>query len=305
MSDNEPILVGVNGSRGSSAAIRYAVHEARRLGTDVRLVHVLHEIVPVSPMFPLLPSDLQNAGQSLLEGAAAEARELDPSVPVSTTLAHGPRALALLEAAKSAQLVVLGHEPRATFERLVTGSTVTPLAAMALRPVVVVHPDWSPTQEQACVLVGIKSTPHSEQLLRGGFEAAARRGARLLLVHSWELPNEYDELISSRVDQAGCVRPAANAIQAGIEGLTKAYPEVPVEIRVVHGQAAWVLREASNEADLVLLARRARLFPTGHLGGTLRALLRHSHCPVAVLPSAHQRDQGQDLVLEQDGVLQE
>ena len=301
MSNHEPVMIGVDGSAGSSAAIRYGVHEARRLDTAVHLVHVLHEIVPVSPMFPVMPPNLGEAGQGILSQAAEEARQVDPSVTVTTTLAHGPRVLALLEAAKRARLIVLGHEEHATFERLVTGSTVTPVAAAAPLPVVVVHPDWTPVQKK-CVLVGVKSAEHAE-LLHSGFEMAAQHHARLLVIHSWELPNEYDELISERADDSPYVSSATRALQDDVASLQQTYPEVGVEVRIVHGQAAWVLREASEEADLMLLARRRHLFPVGHLGGTLRALLRHSRCPVAVLPPEG-REAAHHLVLEQAGALQ-
>ena len=47
MTNHQPILVGVNGSRASSAAIRFGVHEANRLGAPLWLVHVVAEFVPM------------------------------------------------------------------------------------------------------------------------------------------------------------------------------------------------------------------------------------------------------------------
>jgi nucleotide-binding universal stress UspA family protein len=73
---------------------------------------------------------------------------------------------------------------------------------------------------------------------------------------------------------------------------------------VIHGQAARRLQQASEQADVLLLARRATAFPFGHLGGTARTLLRHSSCPVAVLPPANEPELRMDLVLEHDGSLE-
>ena len=54
--------------------------------------------------------------------------------------------------------------------------------------------------------------------------------------------------------------------------------------------------------DVLLLSRRVHAFPIGHLGGTARALLRHSSCPVEVVPPVDDPDP--ELVLERDGALQ-
>ncbi len=304
MSNHQPILVGVDGSRASSAAIRFGVHEAHRLGAPLRLVHVVAEFVPMAPLYPLLPCDLEDTGRAILAAAAAEARALPFKVRLSTSLIDGPRIAALVQVARDGRLIALGHERHPTVDRLLTGATVTGVAAAAACPVVALPPDWAATEERHCVLVGVKSTTESSQLLRRAFETAAERKAKLLIVHTWELPGAYDDLIAGRVDVAEWEGRARQAIERATASFQEAYPEVPVEVRVVHGQAAHALRGASEEADIVLLARRARTFPIGHLGGTARALLRHSSCPVAVVPPANEPDQDLDLVLEREGALQ-
>ena len=76
MSNRQPILVGVDGSRASSAAIRFAAHEPLRLGAPLRLVHVLAEFVPMAPMHPLLPWDLEDTGRAVLARAVEEVGHL-------------------------------------------------------------------------------------------------------------------------------------------------------------------------------------------------------------------------------------
>lgn len=299
-----PILVGVDGSRASSAAIRYAAHEALGLGAPLRLVHVLAEFVPMAPMVPLMPSDLEDTGRAILARAVDEACALLPAAQVSSSLIHGPRVRALAQVAIGARLIAFGHERHPTLDRLLTGATVTGVAGAAACPVVAVPPDWSATAEHGCVLVGVKSLDDSSQLLRRAFEAAAQRGARLLVVHAWELPAEYDDLITARVDQVEWQDRASHAVARAMSTFQDAYPEVKVEVRVLHGQAAHALGRASEEADLVLVARRAHGFPVGHLGGTSRAMLRHSSCPVVVVPPASEPEPGLDLVLEHEGVLE-
>jgi nucleotide-binding universal stress UspA family protein len=307
MTDKQPILAGVDGSRASSAAIRFAAREALRLGAPLRLVHVVAEFVPmapIAPMHPLLPCDLEDAGRAILARAVEEAHAFQPAVEVSSSLVDGPRVHTLVQMARGARMVVLGHERHPSIDRLLTGATVTAVAAASACPVVAVPPDWTATFEHGCVLVGVKSTTDSPQLLRRAFEAAADRQARLVILHAWELPTEYDELITARVDEIGWQDRARHAIERAIATFQDAYPEVKVDVRVVHGQAAHALRRASESADVLLLARRTRAFPIGHLGGTATALLRHSSCPVAVVPPANEPEPRLDLVLEHDGALE-
>ncbi len=55
MTHRDSVLVGVDGSRAGSAAIRYGAHEAQRLGTGIRLVHMVPNYLPITPMYPLAP----------------------------------------------------------------------------------------------------------------------------------------------------------------------------------------------------------------------------------------------------------
>ncbi len=105
-------------------------------------------------------------------------------------------------------------------------------------------------------------------------------------MHAWELPGVYDDLITSRVDADEWRSRATDALEACLTDLREAYPEVPVDIQVVHGQAARTLRTASESADLLLVARRRGLLHFNYLGGTVRALLREARCPVEVVPPA-------------------
>ena len=302
MTDKQPILVGVDGSRASFGAIRFAAREAVRLNAPVRLVHVLAEYVPMAPMHPLLPYDFEGTGRAILDTAVDEARACSPTVQVSSSLIKGPRVNALARVARGARLIALGHERHPTMNRLLTGATVTGVSAVAECPVVAVPPDWTATVEHGCVLVGLKSLTDSSQLLRRAFETAAQRSSRLLIVHAWELPAAYDDLITVRGDEVeDQTRQAINRATVTFED---AYPAVEVDVRVVRGQAAHALRRASDSADLMLLARRARAFPIGHLGATARALLRHSSCPVAVVPPANEPEPDLDMVLEQHGAME-
>ena len=296
------VLVGVNGSPASSSAVRYAAQEAQRLGSSLKLFHVVPNYVPIAPMHPLAPSDLTAAGREILNKAMTEAHELLDPTRVTASLHVGPRIPVVLELAEHARLVVLGSQERTVLDRLLTASTLVGVASGAVCPVVAVPLGWT-HKEQHNIVVGVKSTEHSAELVRRALEIADERNAKVILVHAWELPTEYDDLITARVNEDEWAARARRTIESSLSGIRDAYPKVPVEVRVIHGQPARVLQAASEEAELLLLARRHRGFPLGHLGGTGRALLREGHCPVEVVPPADEPIEGSDLVLEQAGIL--
>ncbi len=278
------VLVGVDGASGSTGTIRYAATEARRVGTGLHLVHVVADYAAMAPMLPLVPSEVAATAHRILERAATVAAAEVGRERVVTSLARGSRVPRLVKAAEHASLVVLGREAHSGLERLVTGATTIGVAARAGVPTIAVPPGWEPGHGQARVVVGLKSTRHARGLLGRAFAEAALRDAELVIVHAWELASGYDDLIVDRVAGTEWAERIAHQIEEHLTEWRDRFPRVPVDVRVVHGQAAQVLREESTRAELLMLVRRLHGFPGGHLGGTGRLLLRESLCPVEVVP---------------------
>ncbi|CUR57261.1 putative UspA domain protein [metagenome] len=283
MTTTTPLLVAVDGSSAASAAIRYAAQEAKRLETGLQLVHVVPNYLPISPMMPLSPSDLDAPAMKILRRAAKQARTLLGSEKVTATLLHGPRVATLVDLADDVPLVVIGSQQRPAFERLVTGSTLVGLASRAKSPVVGVPDHWMPGEPHHRIVVGIRSAAEAPDLVRRALETGEALGASVVLLHAWELPSEYDDLLVTHGDREEWNARAHRDIDSVLAVVQAAHPDVQVEVRVVHGQPARVLQVASRDADLLLLSRRRRAFPVGHLGGTGRALLHHAACPVEIV----------------------
>ena len=87
--------------------------------------------VPVPPLRPIEPEDLEPHARSVLAQAAGEARNLAPDLSVSTMLAHGSRVRAIVDGSTDAQLVVVGRETSHGLERLLTGATTAGVASNA------------------------------------------------------------------------------------------------------------------------------------------------------------------------------
>ncbi|WP_148076941.1 universal stress protein [Nocardioides aurantiacus] len=293
------IWVGVDGSSGSHAAVRYAAHAAQALDLGVHLLHVIPIDMAMSPMFPLVPEDMEPVAHRLLAEASQRAAEIVPADRVTSSLHHGQRTRSLVEASGRARLLVLGRARRSTVERLLTGSVATGVAARSDGCVVVVPADWQAPDEQLHVVVGVKDPEHCADLALRAVRLAADRGGRVTFVHVWDLPWQYDDQ-SSSLDREWTERARA-AVDAGLQEVLALHRDVPVQLRVLRGQAARVLQDQAATADLLLLARRGHLLPRGHLGGTARALLREGTCPVEVVPPADASSDGGDLVVEEGG----
>jgi nucleotide-binding universal stress UspA family protein len=275
----EGIVIGVDGSPGCSAAVRAGVQKARRLGLPVRLVHVVPDYLPMSPLVAMSAMVLTETGCEILGHAADEAVTLASDLAMETELRHGHRAIELAASAVGADTLFVGTDARIGVDRLLRGNTPAGLAVRASCPVEVVPADWDESS-RGVVVAGVKSDEHSGEVVDTAFAEAEKRGAKLILLHAWKLPGAYDDIITSRVAAEEWTERATAEIESLIAGHRATYPAVEVESRVVHLQTAKALVAASLEADLLVVGRRS------HLGGVARAVLRHAHCPILVVPPA-------------------
>lgn len=136
------IVVGVDGSEGSRAALAWALDEARLRDTTVHAVCAYSEPSGLAAggfmnagLLPMLRDSLARTAELALE--AAERSSLD-GVPISTAAICGPAADSLIAAASDSVLLVVGSRGRGGFESLLLGSVSQRCATRARRAVVVV-----------------------------------------------------------------------------------------------------------------------------------------------------------------------
>ena len=294
--------MGVDGSSGSDSAVRYGAREARRLGTDLTLVHVAPDYVPMAAMRPLVPDDLTGVGRSLLLDAREVAAPHLEGVAVSTSVLTGATSARLVAAASGARMVVLGRSTRSLLHRVFTGSVTASVACRASCPVVSVPDSWDPDQPEGDVVVGLRGSTDEGGLLEQAFASAAARGGHLTVIHAWELPGVYDDFIVRRIHDADWNAKALGYVEARVDEIRKVHPTVAVDVRIVHAQPAHALIEAAADADLLLLARRGGRWAALHLGSTARAVLREARGPVEVLPPHDAALEMRDLEGESAGV---
>ena len=155
------VVVGVDGSVASDAAVAFAAGEARRTGQQLRIIHAWQEPYPwqspVTPdllLGPEIPADpgfldtLEESHRQILEDAVTVATDAWPAVHVQRTLVRGPAQPALLEAARGATLLVVGNHGRRGVERLLLGSVSHSIALHIPSPTVVVRAAAGPEAQQ-------------------------------------------------------------------------------------------------------------------------------------------------------------
>ena len=137
------IVVGVDSSRTSLKALRWALEEARMRGAELELVHAFPrpELVGMT-MVVTLPSDdeLREASEQVLADALAAVGGAD-GVTVTQHVGSGGPASVLVESAKDAELLVIGSRGLGGFRGMLLGSVTQQVIAHAPCPVVVLTPD--------------------------------------------------------------------------------------------------------------------------------------------------------------------
>ncbi len=141
------VVVGVDGSEGSRRALRWAAAEATVRGDALELVHVWDPPQSYAPVdmevYAADPEPIRDASQQLLDDLVAAAQELAPGVEVRGSLVPGPPAQALLESARTADLLVVGSRGLGGFKSLLLGSVSQQVTHHAPCPVVIVpEKDW-------------------------------------------------------------------------------------------------------------------------------------------------------------------
>lgn len=136
-----PVVVGVDGSPNSRAALDFAFEAAALRGAPLTAVHAWSDL-PVTTVWELTTDwhlVQQNEAEALSQWLA-DGQARYPDVPVEQVVVREGPAHILLEHARTAQLVVVGSRGRGGFRGLLLGSTSQALIHHAASPVAVIPP---------------------------------------------------------------------------------------------------------------------------------------------------------------------
>jgi nucleotide-binding universal stress UspA family protein len=136
------IVVGVDGSEGSQAALRFALDEARLRGAEVKAVSAWHvPALAYEAGWTAAPVDQSEYSRIAEEELAASLRTASgegSELTVSGLVREGQAAEVLCAEAAGADLLVVGSRGLGGFRGLLLGSVSQQVAAHAPCPVVII-----------------------------------------------------------------------------------------------------------------------------------------------------------------------
>ncbi|MGD9618477.1 MAG: universal stress protein [Mycolicibacterium sp.] len=287
------IVVGVDGSPESNAAVAWAARAAAMRGARLTLIHALTDPSAAAWLDVPVPADywppdywgVQRAkAADLLADATRIASQAlpDPStITVEQELTAGGAVAPLVEWSKAAEMVVVGCRGRGGLQKILLGSVSSGLVHRAHCPVAVIHDEAAlkDRSADAPVVVGIDGSPASEHAVEVAFGEASRRELELVALHTWL--ESSDDFIGAGWPN---VQARADEILAErLAGWQERYPDVVVRRVVKMDNPIHQLLELSKSAQLLVVGSHGRGGIAGLiLGSVSSAVVQRVQIPVIV-----------------------
>jgi nucleotide-binding universal stress UspA family protein len=276
------VVVGVDGSPLSMAAVARGAQVASSRGMTL---HLLHAFAPDLPMlgFGALADDsvVTTHTRRLLTDAAAHAHAVDPSLTVTTGSRDGYASQALVDASRTAALVVVGAMGHGVLSRASVGAVAMQVVTHARCPVLVVGHEGATAPGLDRIVVGVDGSKPSLRALAVAFDEAVLTGGPLHVVQAWEPLSASDPTLSSDSSWSAYESDLERSVESALAGRRAEHPDVKVEHEVVRSEPVRALVDRSQDAALVVVGSRGSGgFPGLHVGSTALRLMGRSHSPI-------------------------
>ncbi len=282
------VVVGVDGSAPSDAAVRWAAREAVLRKLRLTLVNAVATPAlpwPATPMPAEFSQREERASRTILDDAVRIAEDTikdSGRAEIESQLLHSAPVPTLVDMSKDADMVVVGARGLGAVRSVLLGSVSSGLIHHACCPVAVIH-DGISLQSGAVhdsVLLGSDGSPASELATAIAFEEASLRGARLVALHAWR---DADMAHIPSLEESALRSAAEETLAERLAGWRERYPDVSVTRIVECDRPATHLLEHSKFAQLVVVGSHGRGGFAGMLLGSVSTkVAQAAHTPVIV-----------------------
>ncbi|MFN8184515.1 MAG: universal stress protein [Candidatus Nanopelagicales bacterium] len=284
------VIVGYDGSEGSTQALRWAAQAAKDRGRTLEVLTTW--TMPAADLGIGAPASLQEELVEEMRGEAQTTNDqgvqiaADMGVNAVGEIVVGRTAAALVKRSEGAELAVVGSHGSGGLTGFLLGSVSRQVATHAHCPTVVVRPL---AEDADGIVVGVDGSPHSLKALAWAFEQASFSQKSLHVLHSWEIPPTWSMVEVPSYEPEVLIRDYGNAelrdTSEAMSGFREKYPDVKVRQEVVKGSPVKSLVKASQGAALLVVGSRGLGGFRGLLLGSVsHAVVHKAACSVAVVP---------------------
>ncbi|MXP24040.1 universal stress protein [Gordonia sp. HNM0687] len=295
------IIVGVDGSPSSTAAVEWAARDAEMRDLPLALIHVITPVVLPAEPWPHGFENLnmvrwqQDNARHVLEQAreVAQKAAAPGELRVTGEVLNGPVLPMMTEVSEDAALMVVGCRGQSRVAGAVLGSVSSGLVHHARCPVAVIHDESAPdgVSDRSPVLVGVDGSPTSDLATAIAFEEAARRGVELVALHAFSDMSrlEVPTLNWAPIEYRNLRDKAAEVLEQHLAVFRAEHPEVvvrPVIDPVAADSPATGLLGYAQGAQLVVVGSHGHGGFTGMLLGSVsNAVVNAARIPVIIARS--------------------
>lgn len=290
------VVVGYDGSAAADLALDWAAQAAAAHELPLTLLAAqpdaegevvdIPDVADSDVLDDDLAIDLTNATQRVADAF--------PELDIAVVVHPEAPVVGILDASRTADVVVLGSRGMGGFQGLLLGSTTMNVAPYAQCPVVVLYEPDERTEralETARhpdeIVVGFDGSEYAQRAMDFALEHAEVTGLKVAVVVVSKGKSDDPPAVVDPQDP-DLPQAAAENLQAAAE-IARRYDSV--EVSFLHGvgrPAVVLINEAAGSALAVVGVRGRGGFATLRLGSVGMQMLIHAECPVALVRELHE-----------------
>jgi nucleotide-binding universal stress UspA family protein len=275
------VVVGVDGSTHSEAAVAWAMGYAALFNRSLMIVSATGPVGPVEAISDPLAARQRRriSARQAADTALAMVQRAVPGLDVSTVAPTGDARELLVELSRQASIVVVGTRGHGAVNSLLLGSVSVAVATHAQCPVAVVRPGLHDTDG---LVVGVAADGSDRGVLEFAAELASAEGSTLNAVHAWRTKNAFVEGVTEAQRREALSR-HEQMTNFAMSGLEQKYPDAHIRRHLADGSPVDTLVHWSRTAETLVVGSRGRGTTIGLIGSVSRAVVEHAHSTVVVV----------------------